>query len=136
MYIGDGHDNTVKQFDATSGTALGTFVNGSKSMDSLRGMVFDGHGDLLVVNQNANSGKPGEIMKYDATTGAFLGELFPLQDPNVRFAPRGMVLKDNILYVASLQTGSTTRGISLSGEIDEYDATTGAFLATTTPLQP
>jgi hypothetical protein len=131
--IGDTNDNSVKQFDATTGAYLGKLVDGSKSLDGPRGMVFDGQGHLLVANQNVNRGKPGEIMKYDAATGAFLDELVPFQDPNTPFAPRGMVRKDNILYVASLQNGSTSHGITPSGEIDAYNATTGAFLSRTTP---
>jgi hypothetical protein len=131
LYVGDGVNNTVQRFDATTtpGGALGTFVDGSKSLDGPRGMIFDGHGHLLVANQNVNRGKPGEIMKYDATTGAFLGELVPFQDPNTPFAPRGIVLKDNVLYVANLQDSDTTKaGIAPDGEIDRYDATTGQFL--------
>jgi hypothetical protein len=133
LYVGDAVNNTVQRFDAGTGAALGTFVDGSKSLDGPRGMVFDGQGHLLVVNQNANRGKPGEILEYDAATGAFLGELVPFQDPHAPFGPRGMVLKDNVLYVASLQAGSTKQGVTPSGEIDEYDATTGAFLGKTTP---
>jgi hypothetical protein len=133
LYVGDGISNTVQRFDAATGAALGTFVDGSKSLDGPRGMVFDGDGHLLLANQNVNRGKPGEIMKYDAATGAFLCELVPFQDANAPFAPRAMVLKDNILYVASMQTGATTKSRTPSGEIDEYNATTGAFLRRTTP---
>jgi hypothetical protein len=133
LYVGDGTNNAVQRFDAAAGAALGTFVAGSKSLDGPRGMVFDGHGHFLLVNQNVNRGKPGDIMQYDAATGAYLGNLVSFQDANAPFAPRAMVLKDNVLYVAALQEGSTTRAGTPSGEIDEYNATTGAFLGRTTP---
>ena len=97
LYVGDGSHNTVERFDAATGEHLGTFVDGSKSLKGPRGLIFDDDGHLLVANQNVGRGKPGEILKYDAATGAFAGELVPFQDPNAPFAPRGIVLKDNIL---------------------------------------
>jgi hypothetical protein len=129
LYVGDAINNTVQRFDAATGASLGTFVMGNKSLDGPRGMIFDGAGHLLVANQNVNRGKPGEILRYDAATGAFLGELVPFQDPHAPFAPRGIVLKDNVLYVASLQDAGTTKaGFAPDGEVDRYDATTGQFL--------
>jgi hypothetical protein len=129
LYVGDGIDNTVQRFDANTGAALGTFVAGNKSLDGPRGMVLDGAGHLLLANQNVNRGKPGEILQYDAATGAFEGKLVSFQDPHAPFAPRGIVLKDNVLYVASLQDAGTTKaGIAPDGEVDRYDATTGQFL--------
>jgi hypothetical protein len=93
------------------------------------GLIFDGHGHLLVANQDVNRGKPGEILKYDAATGAFAGDLVPFQDPHAPFAPRGLVLKDNVLYVANLSDARATKaGIAPDGEIDKYDASTGQFL--------
>jgi hypothetical protein len=140
LYVGDnasnanGHsgDNTVQSFDATDptqGVDLGTFVKGNDSLKGVRGLIFDGSGHLLVANQNVGRGKPGEILRYDASTGAFQGELVPFQDPHAPFAPRGIVLKDNVLYVANLQdTDSNKAGIAPDGEVDEYNATTGSFL--------
>src|SRR5690349_1564112 len=56
LFVGDGISNTVQRFDAATGAAAGTFVAGNKSLDGPRGMVFDGHGHLLVANQNVNRG--------------------------------------------------------------------------------
>jgi hypothetical protein len=57
------------------------------------------------------------------------GDLVSAQNPHAPFAPRGIVLKDNVLYVANLQDSGTTKaGIAPDGEIDKYDATTGQFL--------
>src|SRR5581483_4715270 len=102
LYVGDNAsngksgDNSVQSFDATTGASLGTFVPGSNSLKGVRVLIFDGAGHLLV----------------------------PIQDPNAPFAPRGIVLKDNVLYVANLQDSGTTKaGIAPDGEIDKYDGT-------------
>jgi hypothetical protein len=135
LYVGDnasnGHsaDNSVQSFDAGSGASLGTFVSGADGLKGARGLIFDGAGHLLLANQNVGRGIPGEIMKYDAVTGAFEGGLVSSKDAHAPFAPRGIVLKDNVLYVANLQDSDTTKaGIAPDGEIDRYDATTGQFL--------
>jgi hypothetical protein len=135
LYVGDNAlsgksaDSSVQQFDAGTGASLGTFVPGSNSLKGVMGLIFDGHGHLLVANQDVNRGKPGEIMKYDAATGAFAGDLVPFQDPHAPFAPRGLVLKDNVLYVANLSDGdSNPAGVGPDGEIDKYDGSTGQFL--------
>src|SRR5262249_43703733 len=111
LYVGDNAsngksaNNSVQQFDAATGASLGTFVPGSNSLKGVMGLIFDGHGHLLVANQDVNRGKPGEIMKYDAATGAFEGDLVPFQDPHAPFSPRGVVLRDNVLYVANYTDG-------------------------------
>jgi len=135
LYVGDNASNgksansSVQRFDAATGASLGTFVPGSNSLKGVMGLIFDGHGHLLVANQAVNRGKPGEIMKYDAATGAFEGDLVPFQDPHAPFAPRGIVLKDDVLYVGNVQDAPATKaGIAPDGEIDKYDATTGQFL--------
>jgi len=107
LYIGDGNDNTIKRFDASTGKYLGVFVtnNGcpanppsSPPLGCLygpRGLVFDGpppSGHLLVVDQNVSpplpppapqAGKPpalifpGAIYEYSAQTGTFMRPLVP-----------------------------------------------------------
>jgi hypothetical protein len=135
LYVGDnaanGHSagNSVQGFDAGTGAGLGTFVSGSNSLKGVRGLIFDGAGHLLLANQDVGTGKSGQIMSYDATTGAFEGDLVSPKDPHAPFAPRGIVLKDKVLYVANLQDTDTTKaGIAPDGEIDRYNATTGQFL--------
>lgn len=133
LYVGDDGGNTVESFNAMTGQHLGTFVENSKSLKGVRGLLFDGDGHFLVANQNVGRGKPGEILRYDAATGDFDGELVPFQSPNAPFAPRGMVLKDNVLYVATLQnSGSSNAPIAPDGEIMRFDATTGDYLGSFT----
>jgi hypothetical protein len=85
LYIGDGFDNTVKGFDADTGTPIdfgngktGIFVtNGSGGLDGPRGLIFNKNGDLVVANQNVDHNFPGEILAYHDTTGVFLNALVP-----------------------------------------------------------
>jgi DNA-binding beta-propeller fold protein YncE len=48
LYIGDGNDNTVKRFDADTGTYLGVFVtSGSGGFHGPRGLIFNQSGNLV-----------------------------------------------------------------------------------------
>jgi DNA-binding beta-propeller fold protein YncE len=122
--IGDNADNSIKQFDAASGAYLGTLVApGGGGLDGSRGLIFRNPGQLFVVNQNVDQSFNGEILRYNAQIGKALSPVVPASDPNSPFAPRGMVLKDNVHYVANLEDANGP-----SGEIKEYDANTGKFL--------
>jgi DNA-binding beta-propeller fold protein YncE len=132
LYVGDGSDNTVKQFDAATGAFLGNFVSpGSGGLNGPRGLIFSSPSQLLAVNQNVNTVINGEILRYNGVTGVSLGALVPSTDPNAPFAPRGMVLKGNVLYVASLLGGPSSN--FPPGSISRYDATTGKFLGNLAP---
>ncbi len=63
LYIGDGSDNTVKQFNSSSGEFIGNFVgSASGGLHGPRGILFDGRGNLLVANQNQGQPVSGEIL--------------------------------------------------------------------------
>jgi DNA-binding beta-propeller fold protein YncE len=132
LYISDTAGNTVQRFDATTGAFLDTLAKGNKSLHGPQGLLYVEAGApgieddyVLVANQNANRGKPGEILKYDAATGEFIDELVPFQDPNAPFAPRGMILSPDgtVLYVADLEGA-----VGGSGRIATYDVNSGEFL--------
>jgi hypothetical protein len=102
LYIGDTKDDSVRRFDVPTGDFGDTFVrSGSGGLHGPRGMVFDHDGNLLVANQNVNQPIAGEILRCDGK-GRFLGALVPASDPDAPFAPRGMVLSNGILFVASV----------------------------------
>ena len=129
LYISDGGDNSVKRFDASSGAYLGNEVApGAGGLDGPRGLIFRNPAKLLVANQNVDQNFNGEILRYNSQTGASLGALVPSADPNAPFAPRGMVLADNVLYVADFQ-GATAP----DGRIARYNANNGKFLGNLTP---
>lgn len=103
LYIGDQSDNTVKRFDAVTGEYQGEFIKkGNSPIKGSRGLIFNGDGDLLVSNQNVNTDKYGDILKHDGTTGKFLGALVFHNDQNAPFSPRGIVLNDDVLFVADI----------------------------------
>jgi hypothetical protein len=158
LYIGDDSDNTVKAFDASTGTYLGVFVNHNGCprnpsspppagcLYGPRGLIFDGNGHLGVADQNANLLSPnnpiaGAIFDYSATTGAFQSALIPYNASNAPPAPRGIILYGNTLFVAS-QSGlspSSTGAPCQSGQpqgtgcLEAFDATTGEFTAYLSP---
>ncbi len=123
LYIGDGGDNTVKRFDADTGASLDAdpFITG---LAGPRGLLIDGN-DLLVVDQNAGLKTSGEVLVFDAASGAFVGPLVSPADKNAPFVPRGIILGyDDDLFVGNLTTAS---GKS-HGELLRFDANDGAFL--------
>jgi hypothetical protein len=131
LYIGDGNDNTVKRFDATTGAYEGTFVTaGSGGLLGPRGLIFGRHGDLVVVNQNAGTMIHGEVFLYDGHNGAFLDKIVATTDPHAPYQPRGIVQgPHHTLFAADL---GNLDGI-IPGRLAQYDDTTGAWLG---DLQP
>jgi hypothetical protein len=145
LYIGDANDNTVKRFDARTGNYLGVFVTNNGCLNpnpnsppqaclyGPTGLIFDrhgdfdGHGHLLVNNQNVNLPVNGAINEYDQT-GAFVKALVPDTDSNAPPAPRGIVLNRNVLFVPSLS--GVTGPI---GELQAFNGTTGAFFGLLPP---
>lgn len=124
LYIGDAGDDSVRRFDAATGAYVDDFVSpGSGGLFGVRGLIFDGDGNLLVSDQNVNQPTNGEVLRYQGSTGAFLDALVP--EPMAPYAPRGMVLGvDGLLYVADM--GGVVS--PPAGGIARYDATTGAFV--------
>jgi sugar lactone lactonase YvrE len=124
LYIGDGGDDTIKMFDAASGAFLavseGPAVSGLKGP---RGIVLDGD-ELLVVNQNVGLPISGEVLRFDAATGAYLGARIPFTTADAPFAPDGLVLEGGDLFVANLQRKDNA---GPPGRINQYTGD-GTFL--------
>jgi hypothetical protein len=135
LYIGDTADNTIKRFDAGTGSFLdsqaGAFVlPGSGGLRGPRGIIIDPFlgGNLIVVNQNVNLNFAGEILEYSAADGQFIAPVVPCSKPtgrtcdtNAPFAPRGIVRSsDGRFFVANMGK----KGIGGVAEFNE----TGAFL--------
>lgn len=130
LYTGDQGDNTVKRFDADTGAFLGEFVKkGNSPIKGPRGLIFNEDGNLLVSNQNSGANKFGEILSHDGVTGAFLGALVPHNDPNAPFAPRGIVLSGDVLFVADTASVGNNNP---PGRLLAYTGG-GVFLADLTP---
>src|SRR5262249_22452021 len=124
LYIGDGGDDTIKVFDAITGAYIGIIDGpGVSGLKGPRGIVLAGS-ELLVVNQNVNLDISGEVLRYDATTGAFLGALIPFSDEDAPFAPDGIVLGDGDVFVANVLRKANT---GPAGRVNRY-AGDGTFL--------
>jgi DNA-binding beta-propeller fold protein YncE len=113
LYVGDGGDNTVKSFNAKSGTndKAKTFVpetdpTSPLSGPSLFGLLVAG-GELIVVNQNNGTDFPGDIQQFLLTTAKFAGFLVEKNDPAAPFIPHAAVLLNSVLYVSNI-TGNAT----------------------------
>ena len=131
LYVSDGGDNSVKAFDAQTGAFLGDEVApGAGGLDGPTGILFRNPGQLVVVGQNPGLPINGNVLRYNANTGKFLDALVSSSDPNGTFAPRGIVIRDNVLYVADQQGA-----VSPDGRIEEYNVNNGKFLgALTAPV--
>jgi streptogramin lyase len=143
LFIGDSKDNTVRQFDAATGSYQSTFVaSDSGGLTGPRGVLFDHSHNLLVVNQNVDLPIKGDVLRFDGRTGALLNQVISPSDPHGPFAPRGIVLgPDDTLYVADIvapdnlsdgkieeyQYNETTGTATFKAEIDHPAGFTGQF---------
>jgi sugar lactone lactonase YvrE len=125
LHIGDGADNLIKRFDAETGAFLGVSDGPDTSgLGGPRGMVVDGN-EVLVVNQNVGLPIAGEVLRFNATTGAFIAARVPFTDPDAPFAPDGIVLgSDGGLFVANLLRKENT---GPPGRVNHY-AADGTFI--------
>ena len=112
LYVGDGGDNTVKSFNAKSGTndKAKTFVpetdpESPLSGPSIFGLLVAG-GELIVVNQNNGTQFPGDIQQFLLRTAKFAGFLVEKDDPNAPFIPHAVVLLNSVLYVSNTTDNS------------------------------
>ncbi|WP_245763462.1 NHL repeat-containing protein [Paraburkholderia diazotrophica] len=128
LLVGDLGDNNVKQFDASTGAYLGTFVStGAGGLDGPMGMIFS-DGQLVLINQNIDTNINGEILLFDGTTGMFTNKLVASSDHNAPFLPQtGMVRggpKDRF-YVADI--GTKGGSCAAEGNVKQYNPF-GAFV--------
>jgi outer membrane protein assembly factor BamB len=111
-------DTTVTEGDTRLGS-LGALVAAANNggMDRSTGMTFGPDGNLYVGSLNTN-----EVLRYDGTSGAFLGSFVTAGSGGLNGpAVDGLIFRpDGRLYVASRNGNSVLR----------YDAATGSFLDT------
>ncbi|WP_147866523.1 NHL repeat-containing protein [Stieleria maiorica] len=125
LYVGDQGDNSIQVFDAGTGAYVSTLVqSGASGLKGPRGMVIQGS-NLLVVNQNVNTEFNGEVLRFNKDSGVASSPLVPSNHANAPFAPRGLVVKDNVAYVADF--------FAAPSRIAKYNATTGAFIGSLIP---
>ncbi|MGF6261900.1 sugar lactone lactonase YvrE [Paraburkholderia youngii] len=126
LFIADVGDNSVKQFDSSTGNFIGTFVPpGADGLNGPMGLIFT-NGQLLLANQNFGNAS-GEVLRFDGQNGMFINKLFSSTDLDAAYAPQGIVrgAPDNRIYVADI--GTQGNKCNSEGNIKLYDDA-GAFL--------
>src|SRR5262249_44035656 len=88
-----------------------------------QGVIFVGD-VCLVVNQNVNLPISGEVLKFDADTGEFLGAFVPSSSPNAPFAPRGLIAAGSSALVGDTGNFDNVH----AGQVLRYNAADGSFL--------
>jgi hypothetical protein len=133
LYAGDIASNTVRRFNADTGSSIsGGSSSGVFRQSSSGGLVgpmglLAKSGKLVVVNQNIDLPKPGEILRYKLNDGAVDGALVPFSDDHAPFAPRGIVIWQGTIYVADFNPDGP------SGRLLAFDENSGEFLREFSP---
>ncbi len=102
LYVTSAGNNSVKVYDATTGAFTATLVSsGSGGLSSPRGITVLREDTLLVVS-NATD----QVLAYNATTGALIGQFNDLQSPS---SPWGIAVGPNgNVFVAENNLGGST----------------------------
>ncbi|KJH69441.1 Vgb family protein [Aliterella atlantica] len=123
LLVSSSGDNSVKQYDETTGAYIRDFVTaGSGGLASPQDLAIGPNGNLFVSSQLTNS-----VKEYDGITGEFIGD-FVSADDGLR-SPIGLSFgADGSLFVVSYQIpGANTDGVERGG-ILQYDGDTGKLL--------
>ena len=130
VFVGDFGNQSIQQFNGTTGASLGAFVpTGSGGISQPHGIAFRG-GDCassLAAQGNLFEScfSSNRILQFDGATGASLGDFVPsglggLTNPTgLAFAPTTAGVHAGNLFVAS----------SGDSRILEFNGTTGAFVS-------
>lgn len=124
LYVTDNRSNSIFRFDGSTGAFIDVFVpNDSGGLDTPRQLIFgpDGNGDGIDELYVA-SAKTDSILRYDGSTGSFLGAFVTAGDGGLNEPTAITFGPDGSLYVAS---GAHQ---DYYNSILRYDGTTGDFL--------
>lgn len=115
----DNFDDRIARFNGTTGASLGNFVpHKSGGLDNPTGSTYGPDGNLYVTSNSLNNAPPGAILKYNGTTGAFIGVFVPIGSGGMQSPWSSTFGPDGNLYVADPSTNQVLR----------YNGTTGAFI--------
>ncbi|AGP38785.1 hypothetical protein BE04_42065 [Sorangium cellulosum] len=144
LFIGDNGDFSVKAFSVDPWMSLtytgSPFVEpAAGGLHGVMGLIFGRNRNLLAVNQNVELPINGEVLEFDGADGRLIRSIVASSDPDSPFAPRGMVLRDNVLYVADF---GGYPNVTQEGQVALYHGRTGELLGKldadglTTPFFP
>ena len=126
LFVAARTTNDVLRYDGNTGAFLGTFVSpGSGGLNAPDSLAFGPDGDLYVTSTgfNGGSGNYPSVLRYDGTTGAFLGGFVAPGSGGLSF-PHGLTFgPDGNLYVTDVNNSDVLR----------YNGTTGAYMNTFVP---
>jgi hypothetical protein len=107
----------IDRYDHTTGAFLGVFVPaGSGGLQRVSSMAFGKDGHLYVGTRTGDDQQLGQVLRFDGTTGAFLGVFVPPGSGGLRF-PDGIAFgPDCNFYVRN------------PGEVLRYNGATGDFI--------
>jgi outer membrane protein assembly factor BamB len=96
LFIADVGDNSVRQFDSSTGAFIGTFVpSEAQGLNGPMGLIFT-NGQLLLVNQNFGNAA-GEVFRFDGQDGTFINKLVPARIVWTRFCNSGGLFQGGCL---------------------------------------
>jgi DNA-binding beta-propeller fold protein YncE len=114
LYVVGSGSNNVVEYDGTTGAYIRTLVAaGSGGLSVPQGLTFDPSGQYLYVT---SSGSANEVLKYNAQTGAYVGQATSgLSRPvDVKFGA------DGLLYVLDGNTNRIERFTENGTYVDDY----------------
>ncbi len=122
LLVSSSSDNSIKQYDDTTGAYIRDFVtSGSGGLLSPQGLTLGPDGNLYVSSAGTNS-----VKKYDGTTGSYISD-FVVSGSGTLYQPNGLTFgPDNNLYVANTIQSSING--SASSAVIKYEGTTGNFI--------
>lgn len=121
LFVGDGVDNNVKVFDAITGTFLRSLPTARAPVLGPRGIVLRSD-NLFLVNQNVGTDFNGEILRFSAVTGRLRGAVVSGTRSDAPFAPRGLILWRDHLFVANVCDPCRPPGETGGGGVFKYTA--------------
>lgn len=130
ILISEAVAGSIRRFNTTTGAEQPPLVPAGGPLIFPSAMTVGPDGNLYVSSQGVpgNPGVPDAVMRFNPTTGAFLGNFVSLPgnyDPaGLRFGP------DGHLYVSRFVGQGAPMG---SGSVDRYNGTTGAAMGTVVP---
>lgn len=123
LLVSSSDDNSIKQYDETSGAYIRDFITSSSGgLLSPQGLTLGPDGNLYVSSAGTNS-----VKKYDGTTGNYISD-FVVPGSGTLYQPNGLTFgPDNNLYVAN--TIQSNINGSASSAVIKYEGTTGNFIS-------